>query len=578
MQNNIDKNLIEQVFKTNEFKAWLFSKRWFGDKLTLSNLSFEVNISYFQIIAGNVFLILINIKKKDYSKTYFLPLIYYEEIGEILETNERTRMNIINLTERTFTKKIALTFPQEAQDKILNLNLLEAEYCAHFWRKLLFDKKIAEQFPALKLDLKLYEEQFEQESDMKNVQTLVEAGLYPDKYGILLEQLGGGSTTNILFLLKILDIKGDLQPISTYVVKSYKEYSERIEPKTLYVLVKNNFPNAPKIYGMIRLCDKETIGIIQNVPNIGNVGDIYWNELNTMIFTIFKDLNQNFDNLKEKDEINKVIDDYCGKSLKVSEKISIYIKKLHKALVLDGDLQYKKERVDSKKYLSFYSDKLKQKVNRVQEDMKNKAESAFYHSPKVSSILLDILDILDKIRMEFGNEAIKIQPIHQDLHMQQILYNEVNGGYEFYFIDFEGDPQLTYTEKKSRFPIEKDLGSFLRSLSYIKFNTLLKFIEEKVIDKSKFEVPEEFLFNLFFKKSAKASKNLKILEVVLYLLNAWEAKMMAKLFKKSLKLSFDLISYYSIERALYELEYELLFRPSKVIIPLLGLKEIIEKS
>jgi len=121
------------------------------------------------------------------------------------------------------------------------------------------------------------------------------------------------------------------------------------------------------------------------------------------------------------------------------------------------------------------------------------------------------------------------------------------------------------------------LGSFLRSLSYIKFNTLLKFIEDKIIDKDKIEVPAEFLFNLYFRKSSKITKKHKILENALKILNVWENKLMGKIFEQSPDLQITLINYFTIERVLHELSYELLFRPDKILIPILGLKEIIDK-
>ena len=51
MRNYFDKNLFQQVFNSNEFKGWLLSKRWFGDKSLLSNLAFEVKVNYFNTIS-----------------------------------------------------------------------------------------------------------------------------------------------------------------------------------------------------------------------------------------------------------------------------------------------------------------------------------------------------------------------------------------------------------------------------------------------------------------------------------------------------------------------------------------------
>ena len=577
MRNYFDKNLFQQVFNSNEFKGWLLSRRWFGDKSLLSNLSFNVTIKYFNTISEIIFVTIIEITSQDYAKLYFLPLIVYEKIQDILELKENTRTNVVKLTENSFSKIVALSVHDNQKEKILNLNLIEAEYCLLFWKMMLFDKKISETFPTMSMELTLYSEQFEDEINMSKVRNLIEASLYPERYEYGLEQLGGGNTTNLIFLLQISNKKYPEQKPISYVLKSYKKYAGSLEPSKLFVLVKNNFPNAPKIYGTIKLQERETIGILENVPNKGNLGDIYWKELNHMINSVFNRVSDDLSSLEDKDNMSAYIKEYCAESLKVSEKIGFQIKQLHEALIIQDDQLYSKETVLSKDYLKRYSDKLNYMVNRIQNSMSKGSEGAFYKSPKITSLLIDIKDILEKFLSEFDVDQIIIQPVHQDLHFQQILYNEINGDYTFYFIDFEGDPQLSEEQKKQKFPIEKDIGSFLRSLSYIKFNTLLNFIEKEFVDKERFEVPAESLYNLYFRKSSKITQKHKTLEVALKLLNLWEKKLMSKILEKSLNLHFTLINYFTIERVLHELDYELLFRPGNIIIPILGLKEIIDK-
>jgi len=577
MRDYFDKNLFQEVFNSNEFKGWLLSRRWFGDKSLLSNLLFKITVYYFNIISEGIFLTIIEVTYDEYSKKYFLPIITYEKIQDILEPNETTRENVVKLTENTFSKILALNVHDNQKEKIIYLNLIEAEYCILYWKKMLFDKTISERFPNMSLELTLYTEQFEDEFNMLKVRKLIEASLYPERYDYELQQLGGGNTTNLLFSLKVSDKKKSHEKPISYVLKSYKDFSGSLEPRKLFVLVKNNFPNAPKIYGMIKIQDRETIGILEDVPNSGNLGDIYWNELNNMMNSIFKVVDDNDPSLGDKEKISEYIKNYCANSLQVSEKIGLRIKKLHEALILQNDPLYSKEAVSSVEYLKDYTDKLLEMVEIMQETMSKSSEGAFYSSPKVLSILIDIKDIIEKFRSEFNVDTIEIQPVHQDLHFQQILVNKSNGDYMFYFIDFEGDPQLDNKEKESKFPIEKDLGSFLRSLSYIKFNTLLKFIENNLIDKDKIEVSAEFLFNLYFRKSSKSTKKQKILENALKILNVWENKLMGKIFEKSPDLQITLINYFTIERVLNELSYELLFRPDKILIPILGLKEIIDK-
>ncbi|MFX1554842.1 MAG: hypothetical protein ACFFBV_13010 [Promethearchaeota archaeon] len=573
MTNYFDKNVIQGICNSNEFKGWLLSRRWFGDKSALSNLEFDVLLQYFEIIADRIFLVIIEVKTTNYSKTYFLPLIYYEKIEVILDPAEKTRSNILNLTENTFSKKLAMTIQNE--QKIITLNLLEAEFCLFFWKKMLFDAEISENFPSLDLELTLYSKQFEDETNMKKVQNLIEAGLYPDRYKLSINQLGKGNTTNVLFSLNISNKRVPKQKQISYVLKSYKDYSVSLEPSTLYVLVKNKFPSAPKIYGTIKIRNKDIIGIIESVPNLGNVGDIYWNELNNMINSTFVDISNNYSKFNEKTNISQLIKKNCTETIRVSSEIGSYINNLHRSLVIPDQKKYNLESVDSVIYLKNYTERLNSMVSELLSHMIDHPESRFFNLPKISSILIDIKDIIEKFRAEYDEPEIRIQPVHQDLHMEQILYNKVNSQYNFYFIDFEGDPQLTLEEKEGKFPIEKDLASFLRALSYIKFNTLLRFIEQKIIRKDKYEVPEEVLYNLFFRRAARPLK--KVLDIVLNTLNIWESRLIGKILK-NLNAHYILITYFYIERALHELNYEILFRPNKIIVPILGLKEIVDKS
>jgi len=440
MINYFDKNVIQGICNSNEFKGWLLSRRWFGDKLTLSNLEFDVSFQYFETIAERIFLTITEVKTSTYSKTYFLPLIYYNNIDEILDSSEKTHSNILKLTENTFSKKVLITIDNE--QKVVTLNLLEAEFCIFFWKKLLFDTNISEKFPLLDLKLTLYNKQFEDEINMKKVQNLIEAALYPDRYTLSINQLGKGNTTNILFSLNISNKRTSEQKPISYVLKSYKEYSASLEPSILFVLVKNKFPNTPKIYGTIKVRDIETIGIIESVPNIGNLGDIFWTELNNMIDTEFKDIEGDYSKYDEKSNISQLIKNRCHETIEVSSEIGNYIKRLHNSLILPSQNKYNLETVDSKTYLKSYTERLNLMISELLSHMTDQPESAFFNLPKISSILIDIKDIIQKFRSEFGEQKINIQPVHQDLHMEQILYEKIDNQYNFYFIDFSSEELL----------------------------------------------------------------------------------------------------------------------------------------
>ena len=177
MKDFFDINLFHQVFNTNEFKGWLLSKRWFGDKVSLSNLDFDISLAYFEIITNQILLTVIQITADSYEKKYFLPLIYYDKIQDILFPRENTRKNIVKLTEITYSKMVALSVHDKQEQQIFSLNLVEAENCAIFWKNILFDKKISEAFPKLSLDLTLYTDQFEDEIKGESQKIAEEMGI-----------------------------------------------------------------------------------------------------------------------------------------------------------------------------------------------------------------------------------------------------------------------------------------------------------------------------------------------------------------------------------------------------------------
>ncbi len=573
MLQYINKSLMTRVFNSNEFKGWLLSRRWFGDKSALSNLQFKCSLDYFEIISERLLLSIIKIETPEYTKSYYLPLIYYEELTDILEAIENTTENVVLLTENTFSKKQVINI--EGEQTIFTLNLLEGEYCLYYWKKIIFDKTISEKFPALSLRLNLYTEQFQDADNKAIVQNLIEVSLNPDRYTLSLKQLGGGHTTNNIFLLKIKDIKIPDGSSFFYILKSYKEYAEIIEPYKLLILVKNSFPNAPKIYGTITIQEIQTISILESIPNKGNLGEIYWNELNNMIKSVFKNIKADYSKYLEKIEISKLIKANCIETLKISEEIGKNIKKLHESLIFPEDDNYKLETVESQSFLKKYTEKLNLMIDNLQNKMKQRSKDAFYNLPKINSILIDTKDIIKKLRENFKDSEVKIQPVHQDLHMEQVLYDKSNGQYIFNFVDFEGDPQLPISGKRGKFPVEKDLAAFLRAVNYIKFNTLLGFIEEKAIQKDKYEVPEEILYGMFFRKAAKPIN--QTLEILSNLLNTWEQKVLGRIVFY-LQPNIPLTNYFTIERVLNELNYEILFRPNKIIIPILGLKQITERT
>ncbi|MFX1275989.1 MAG: hypothetical protein ACFFBP_17345 [Promethearchaeota archaeon] len=518
MANTIDIKHVEKIFNTQEFKKWLISKRWFGNKLELVDLKFIIQIEYFKSIEERILLLIIKIIKQSYSKSYFLPLINYMNVHDILDTIEVDKNTLQNIKDHIFEG---------------DLKLIEAEYCFFFWKIILRDIELNEAFK------------------------------FPENYIFSLHQLGKDNTTNLLFSIEIKSKESIDKPAITYVLKSYKSYSENLEIMKLSILNENYFQNVPKILDTIEINEITVICIMEIVPNIGNIGEIYWNELNDMVNEISNE-EKNIISLTNRNRSINLIHKFCVESIKISTLIGEVIGNLLKGLIKSGNIDFSIEYIDAMDYFSERA-KIIGSISSILIKNSNQLGNSYkilhWNKSELNNNIVGVKKIVNKLKNEYKEKKIRIQPIHQDLHMEQILYNKNNGEYMFYILDLEGDPQLSIKEKKKKFPIEKDIASFLRALSYIKLNMLLS-----IVDKRK---------NLNLSQISNQSDEL--IQGIQTILNIWEIYF-TELILKNIEVDTTLMHLFTIERILNEMKYELLYRPKKIIIPLLGLKEIITQE
>ena len=556
----MDENVLKQIFNSRCFKNWLLVRRWFRDKSSLSELNFTVNILYFKVIFKNTILSVIKINKSGYTKSYFLPLIYFEDILDILEKYERKKGNIIKLKENTL---VCL----DEENSSFTLNLIEAEYCLFFWKNLFFNKNTLQALSVNSLELKKYSDEIIDKNALNKIQILKEAGLFPHRYKYKLMQMGGGDTTNLLFQLELVNRNN--KNIMLYVLKSYKEFSKNIEPYKLSLLMKNKFMNAPKLYNTVSILKNDIIGVMENIPNSGTLGEIYWKELNLAVVKNHKKIKKLLYKSADINTKNQLINLYCKISNQISKEIGFCINYLHKSLIDKDKKNQGQETVEAKEYLNKYTKKINLIILKLQ-DYFNKNNNDSYNLLTFTNLLEKTKEIVNKLYSDLNKAEINIQPIHQDLHAGQVLYNKIKSKYIFYFTDFEGDPQFNIKEKEGKYPAEKDYASFLRSLSYIKFNTILKLINRKIIKNSTDKASRELLYSFYFKNT----KN-NTLKIIFQFADYWENNITLKIVN-DFDLNKKLIKYFTIERILRELTYEFLFRPDNIIVPILGLKEITE--
>lgn len=148
--------------------------------------------------------------------------------------------------------------------------------------------------------------------------------------------------------------------------------------------------------------------------------------------------------------------------------------------------------------------------------------------------------------------------IHGDLHLGQILMTEAD---DFYIIDYEGEPESTIRDRKVKQTPLKDVAGMLRSFHYAVYATIFG-------AKNSFSLSQEELFEA-------GEKYYHAISAVF--LNKYVTTAM----QKNLDIGYEseikyLLKYHLLEKAVYEIGYELKARPDWVIIPLTGIRQILE--
>lgn len=146
--------------------------------------------------------------------------------------------------------------------------------------------------------------------------------------------------------------------------------------------------------------------------------------------------------------------------------------------------------------------------------------------------------------------------VHGDYHLGQVLMHDM----DFYILDFEGEPESTIRDRKVKQSPLKDVAGMLRSFHYAIYATLFDESKKWTLSRSnQFEIAERFYqlvcglyMHGFIKTAIKGGLDIGYKPEIHYLLR-----------------------YHVLEKAVYELGYELNSRPAWAIIPLRGIMKII---
>lgn len=519
----LENEMFVKVFLSDVLEDYIIKQRWYGGKA--SKLKYIELAEYFRLQKeGEVYygLILeVNFKEAFYQH-YFLPIAFVSDEAFAKED----RILPISIKNQT--------------GYIIDATNLEA------FRKVVFERILT----AVPIDRTKV--QYHKSEGFKDV-------VYESSRFMGLEQSNTSIVYNEKFVLK-------------FFRRIYADKNPDYE-MSRFLSEKKEYKNTPAYLGSINVIDSDnsniTIGLMQAmVSNEGDAWEYMLKELDK-VFSNLKQKNISINDLPEIDiflrldiqDVPPRIIDWAG--LNIFLKIQTLAKRTAEMHIALGS-EFEETAFTPEHYNGDYTVWLK---NRMVYQFQNRLNTIENNLHKLDGLALELAqEFLNKkniIRKRFVNfdwtklkgERIRV---HGDYHLGQILVK----GDDFFILDFEGEPESTIRDRKVKQPPLKDVAGLFRSFHYSIYATIFN-------NSDSYPQSQEELF--------KAAELL-----YRYFIGVFLGTYVDEVQKANLNIGYHqerifLLEYSLLEKAVYELGYELNSRPQWAVIPLKGISDIINQ-
>jgi len=359
-----------------------------------------------------------------------------------------------------------------------------------------------------------------------------------------------------------------------YVIKFFRRIFSNKNPDyemNRFLTEMKDFKNTPKYYGSINYVGKEnelvTIAVMQElIENQGDAWTVFTKEIEK-IFDTLEYKNIDIDNLPEPKlyerlrihDIPHRIIDWAGLNLFL--KIKVLAQRTAEMHINLGS-EFEDTAFTPTHFNGDYSVWLKNRMIYQFQNRLNIIENNL-HKLEGDSLTLaeDLLSKKSLIRSEFlkfdwtklKGERIRV---HGDYHLGQVLVQDD----DFYILDFEGEPESTIRDRQVKQPPMKDVAGLFRSFHYAIYATIFN-------NQDKYKQSQEQLF-----KAAELLYG--------YFVGVFLGKYVYIVQQANLNIGYSqernfILKYCLLEKAVYELGYELNSRPTWAVIPLKGISNLI---
>lgn len=359
-----------------------------------------------------------------------------------------------------------------------------------------------------------------------------------------------------------------------FVLKFFRRiYSDRNPDYEMsrFLSEKKDFENTPAYMGSIQIKDHEniniTIGLMQEM--VENQGDA-WEYMLVELHKVFCNLEykhidvsqlprtSDFQRLDIMDIPPHIID-WVG--LNLFNKIKTLAARTAEMHIALGS-EFEDTSFTPTRFNGDYTVWLK---NRLLYQFQNRLNTIENSLHKLNGLALELANeflekknIIRKRFVDFDWTKLKGERIrvHGDYHLGQVLVK----GEDFYILDFEGEPESTIRDRKVKQPPLKDVAGMFRSFHYAIYATIFNNLESYPQEQEHLFEAGEVLYQ--------------------YLQGLFLGTYTSKIQDANLNIGYEqerifLLKYSLLEKAVYELGYELNSRPRWAVIPLKGISNII---
>ncbi len=363
-----------------------------------------------------------------------------------------------------------------------------------------------------------------------------------------------------------------------YFLKLYRKLDNTINPDleiTKYLSEKTDYKNSPQFVGAIEYeegaGDKITVlGMMQDlVSNQGDAWDYTKDSLERFFESVLTRSKEIKISPKEDDLTHPITYEKLPETFKelvgvvFPERISLLGQRtaeMHNALAANPDekdfehepfsLHYQRSLFSSLQSLTRNS------FQNLQKTLKTLPEDIRAEAKEVLEMKADVLKCFKRVY----SHKIPIMKIrtHGDYHLGQVLWT----GKDFVIIDFEGEPARSFSERRLKRSPLRDVAGMIRSFHYAAYSSIM---EPEFEQQKKEGNLEQWAESWYYNISR------------LFLQGYFEKVGDSNFIPEDHEDFKILMETFLLEKAVYELNYELNNRPDWVLIPLRGIKTIIRR-